>query len=97
MNEGRICRGIGRWRARPDEAGGLDGGQDTAEGCLALAILPDRYPRNAFRGIRRMYDSDARAGRHRDLIARFAHRLPIPGTPLPPDETRYLTGGGFGG
>jgi uncharacterized protein (DUF924 family) len=35
--------------------------QSTAEGALALVILLDQYPRNAFRGTRRMYDTDAMA------------------------------------
>ena len=33
----------------------------TPEGALALVILLDPYPRNAFRGTRRMYDTDAMA------------------------------------
>ena len=35
--------------------------QSTAEGALALVILLDQYPRNAFRDTRRMYDTDAMA------------------------------------
>jgi uncharacterized protein (DUF924 family) len=35
--------------------------QSTAEGALALVILLDQFPRNAFRGTARMYDTDALA------------------------------------
>jgi uncharacterized protein (DUF924 family) len=35
--------------------------QSTPEGTLALVILLDQFPRNAFRGTRRMYDTDAMA------------------------------------
>jgi uncharacterized protein (DUF924 family) len=35
--------------------------QSTAEGALALVILLDQFPRNAFRGMPRMYDTDAMA------------------------------------
>ena len=42
-------------------AGGLDGWLETAPGCLALAILLDQFPRNAFRGTTRMYATDAKA------------------------------------
>lgn len=41
-----------------------------------------------------------RARHHRAIIARsgrFPHRQPPLGTPLPPDESRHLTGGGFRG
>ncbi|OVZ55598.1 hypothetical protein CDO44_22525 [Pigmentiphaga sp. NML080357] len=40
----------------------------TAEGALALLILLDQFPRNAFRGTARMYGTDAQARR----IARLA-------------------------
>jgi uncharacterized protein (DUF924 family) len=40
----------------------------SAEGALALAILLDQFPRNAFRGTRRMYATDAQARR----VARMA-------------------------
>ena len=33
--------------------------QATPEGALALVILLDQFPRNAFRGTSRMYDTDA--------------------------------------
>jgi uncharacterized protein (DUF924 family) len=35
--------------------------QSTPEGALALVILLDQFPRNAFRGTTRMYDTDAMA------------------------------------
>jgi uncharacterized protein (DUF924 family) len=48
--------------------GELDAWADDAEGALALLILLDQYPRNAFRGSARMYATDAQARR----IARAA-------------------------
>jgi uncharacterized protein (DUF924 family) len=41
--------------------GELDAWADTAEGALALLILLDQFPRNAFRGTGRMFESDDRA------------------------------------
>lgn len=41
--------------------GALDGWQNTPTGALALLILLDQYPRNAFRGTPRMYATDERA------------------------------------
>jgi uncharacterized protein (DUF924 family) len=41
--------------------GELDGWAATAQGALALLVLLDQYPRNAFRGTARMYATDARA------------------------------------
>ena len=49
-------------------AGELDGWAASAEGALALVILLDQFPRNAFRDTARMYATDAMAGR----IARSA-------------------------
>ncbi|MEO8653514.1 MAG: DUF924 family protein [Ramlibacter sp.] len=49
-------------------AGELDGWAASAEGALALVILLDQFPRNAFRDTARMYAADAMAGR----IARSA-------------------------
>lgn len=49
-------------------AGELDGWADGAEGALALLILLDQLPRNAFRDTARMYATDAMARR----IARTA-------------------------
>lgn len=41
--------------------GALDDWAQSAEGALALLILLDQFPRNAFRGTARMYDTDAQA------------------------------------
>jgi len=41
--------------------GELQHWQGTPDGALALVILLDQFPRNAFRGTRRMYDTDALA------------------------------------
>lgn len=49
-------------------AGELDHWAATAQGALALLILLDQFPRNAFRGSARMYASDVQAQR----IARSA-------------------------
>jgi uncharacterized protein (DUF924 family) len=43
--------------------GDLDGWQATPEGALALLLLLDQFPRNAFRGTPRMYATDAAARR----------------------------------
>ena len=43
--------------------GDLDGWATTAEGALALLLLLDQFPRNAFRGTPRMYATDAAARR----------------------------------
>ena len=43
--------------------GDLDGWLATADGALALVLLLDQFPRNAFRGTPRMYASDATARR----------------------------------
>jgi uncharacterized protein (DUF924 family) len=42
-------------------AGELDAWAQTAEGALALLILLDQFPRNAFRDSARMYATDAQA------------------------------------
>lgn len=42
-------------------AGALDGWAASADGALALLILLDQFPRNAFRGTPRMYATDAKA------------------------------------
>lgn len=44
-------------------AGELDDWATRSEGALALLILLDQFPRNAFRGTARMYATDARARR----------------------------------
>jgi uncharacterized protein (DUF924 family) len=41
--------------------GELEGWQETADGALALLILLDQFPRNAFRGSARAFESDAKA------------------------------------
>ncbi|MBA2673993.1 DUF924 family protein [Ramlibacter sp.] len=41
--------------------GALDGWGGSAEGSLALLILLDQFPRNAFRGTARMYATDPKA------------------------------------
>ena len=45
-------------------AGALDAWSERPEGALALLILLDQFPRNAFRGTPRMYQSDALARRY---------------------------------
>lgn len=42
-------------------AGRLDPWRESAEGALALVLLLDQFPRNAFRGTPRMYATDAKA------------------------------------
>jgi uncharacterized protein (DUF924 family) len=51
-------------------AGTLDGWAATAEGALALLILLDQFPRNAFRGSPRMYATDAEAREVADAAVR---------------------------
>jgi uncharacterized protein (DUF924 family) len=41
--------------------GELDAWMENADGALALLILLDQFPRNAFRGSARMFESDAKA------------------------------------
>ncbi len=43
------------------EAGRLDTLKETAEGCLALVILLDQFPRNVFRGTPRAFATDRMA------------------------------------
>lgn len=45
----------------------------TPKGALSLVILFDQYPRNAFRGTRRMYASDALARSVADAALRLGH------------------------
>jgi len=58
--------------------GELDDWIDRAESALALLILLDQFPRNAFRGDRRMYATDVRAreAAHRAIAA--GHDLAYP-------------------
>lgn len=44
-------------------SGALDTWADTADGALAVLILLDQFPRNAFRGTARMYATDPQARR----------------------------------
>lgn len=46
---------------------------DTAEGALALVILLDQYPRNAFRGMAQMYATDPLARRIADTAIAAGH------------------------
>jgi uncharacterized protein (DUF924 family) len=48
--------------------GELDGWAGTADGALALVVLLDQFPRNAFRGTARMYATDAAALRIADAV-----------------------------
>lgn len=60
-------------------AGALDGWCATAEGTLALCILLDQLPRNAFRGQARAFASDpkARAVARQALASGFDLALPL--------------------
>jgi uncharacterized protein (DUF924 family) len=60
--------------------GELDGWMSTAEGALALVLLLDQYPRNSFRGTRRMYATDELARHHtRHAIERgYDHEVDAP-------------------
>ena len=57
--------------------GDLDAWQDSATGTLGLLILLDQFPRNAFRGTKRMYATDARARTVADGAIRAGHDLAI--------------------
>lgn len=57
--------------------GELRSWQTTAEGSLALLILLDQFPRNAFRGSPRMYASDAQACAVADAAIAHGHDLAI--------------------
>jgi uncharacterized protein (DUF924 family) len=82
--------------------GGLDAWRGSAEGTLALLILLDQFPRNAFRGTGRVYATDALArvvaqqavaAGHREQVApalrRFFH-LPFTHSEWLPDQQRAL-------
>jgi uncharacterized protein (DUF924 family) len=49
--------------------------RQTAKGALALAVLLDQFPRNAFRGSARMYATDALARRIADRAIHDGHDL----------------------
>lgn len=53
--------------------GDLDGWNETPEGALALMVLLDQFPRNAFRGTPRMYATDAAARRLADAAIAAGH------------------------
>ena len=53
--------------------GDLDGWNATPDGALALMILLDQFPRNAFRGTPRMYATDAAARRLADAAIAAGH------------------------
>jgi len=61
--------------------GDLDDWQDSATGTLGLLILLDQFPRNSFRGTKRMYATDACARSVADRAIRAGHDLAIE-TPL---------------
>jgi uncharacterized protein (DUF924 family) len=52
--------------------------QSTPEGALALVLLLDQFPRNAFRGTPRMYDTDAMARKvaNTAFAAGYDRRMP---------------------
>jgi uncharacterized protein (DUF924 family) len=54
--------------------------QSTAEGAFALVILLDQFPRNAFRGTARMYDTDAMARKvaNTAFAAGYDRLMPVP-------------------
>lgn len=53
--------------------GELDVWQQTPGGALALILLLDQFPRNAFRGTTRMYANDARARQAADAAIASGH------------------------
>jgi uncharacterized protein (DUF924 family) len=59
--------------------GELEHWMATPEGALALVVLLDQFPRNAFRGTARMYDTDALARRAagKAFAAGYDQRLPL--------------------
>ena len=59
--------------------GELDGWTASAEGALALLLLLDQFPRNAFRGTPRVYATDAQARRIADAAVRAGHDRCVPG------------------
>src|SRR5690349_8980800 len=59
--------------------GELQHWQSTPDGALALVLLLDQFPRNAFRGTPRMYDTDALARQvaRAAFAAGYDQRIPI--------------------
>lgn len=60
-------------------AGALDGWAATPEGALALVLLLDQVPRNAFRGTPRMYATDGRALEAARAAVAAGHDLALAG------------------
>jgi uncharacterized protein (DUF924 family) len=58
--------------------GALDAWGASAEGALALVVLLDQAPRNAFRGTARMYATDARALEAAKAAVAAGHDLAFP-------------------
>jgi len=59
------------------EAGLLAAWADSADGALALVLLLDQFPRNAFRGTPRMYATDAQARAVADAAITAGHDLQV--------------------
>ena len=57
--------------------GSLDGWGRTPHGALALLILLDQFPRNAFRGTARMYATDTAARRHARAAMAAGHMAAV--------------------
>jgi uncharacterized protein (DUF924 family) len=57
--------------------GELDGWLASAEGALGLCLLLDQYPRNSFRGTKRMYESDEKARSVADAAIRAGRDLEL--------------------
>jgi uncharacterized protein (DUF924 family) len=53
--------------------GRIEQWKDTAEGALALVLLLDQFPRNAFRGSMRLYASDVQARKAADAAIAAGH------------------------
>lgn len=82
--------------------GELEDWQETPGGALALVLLLDQFPRNAFRGTVRMYASDARAlkiastaiaagrDRHTDADLRLFFYLPFAHSERIADQERSV-------
>ena len=58
-------------------AGRLASWAESAEGALALVLLLDQFPRNAFRGTARMYATDAQARAAADAAIAAGHDLHV--------------------
>ncbi|HET8744704.1 MAG TPA: DUF924 family protein, partial [Ramlibacter sp.] len=59
-------------------AGALDSWLASADGALALVLLLDQFPRNAFRGTPRVYATDAKARASADLAIRAGFDRMVP-------------------